>query len=141
MKFFSKLKNKLNKNNEGLTLVEVLVSVTLFAIMAGMIMAAANFSIRTQGETERWNDQTGMQSTYLSQYRSKPVVDPAGDPTAIEFTGGGTKYELKIVVGSDVHATGAQVSVYDVNTQYKLNADGEAIAANEEVNLRFFRVD
>lgn len=141
MKFFEKLKNRIKKNNEGMTLVEVLVSVTLFAIMAGMIMAAANYSIRTQADTEEWNDQTDNQSTYLSQYRSKATVDAAGDPTGIEFSGGGTQYELNIVIDGTVHGTGAMVSIYNVNTQYEYNDEGTALPTNEDVNLRFFRVD
>lgn len=141
MKFFEKLKNRIKKNNEGMTLVEVLVSVTLFAIMAGMIMAAANYSIRTQADTEEWNDQTDNQSTYLSQYRSKAITDAEGNDTGIQFTGGGTQYELKIVIDGTIHETGAMVSIYNVNTQYEYNDEGTALPTNEDVNLRFFRVD
>ncbi len=140
MSFFKKLSKK-KKNNEGMTLVEVLVSVTLFAIMAGMILAAANFSIRTQAETEKWNEQTDNQSTYLSKNRSNAVEDGAGDPTGIEFTGGGTTYELKIVVDGNITGTGAMVSVYDVNTQYKYTDAGDALPTDEDTHLRFFRVD
>lgn len=140
MNFFKKFKRK-RKNNEGMTLVEVLISTTLFAIMAGMILAAANFSIRTQTETEEWNEQTDNQSTYLSKNRSNAVEDGAGDPTGIEFTGGATSYELKIVVDGNITGTGAFVSVYDVNTQIRYNDDGNPLPTDEDVHLRFFRVD
>lgn len=140
MNFFKKLSEK-KKNNEGMTLVEVLVSVTLFAIMAGMILAAANYSIRTQAETEEWNEQTDNQSTYLSKNRSNAVKDGAGDPTGIEFTGGNTTYELKIVVDGVINGTGAMVSVYDVDTQIRYNAEGNPLPTDDDVHLRFFRVD
>lgn len=140
MNFFKKLSDK-KKNNEGMTLVEVLVSVTLFAIMAGMILAAANYSIRTQAETEEWNEQTDNQSTYLSKNRSNAVTDGAGDPTGIEFTGGNTTYELKIVVDGVINGTGAMVSVYDVDTQIRYNAEGNPLPTDDDVHLRFFRVD
>lgn len=139
MNFFKKIKMK--KNNEGMTLVEVLISVTLFTIMAGMILAAANFSVRTQAETEEWNEQTDNQSTYLSKNRSNAVKDGAGDPTGIEFTGGSTAYELKIVIDGTITGTGAIVSVYDVNTQFKYNDAGNQIPTDEDIHLRFFRVD
>lgn len=140
MNFFKKLSEK-KKNNEGMTLVEVLVSVTLFAIMAGMILAAANYSIRTQAETEEWNEQTDNQSTYLSKNRSNAVKDGSGDPTGIEFTGGNTTYELKIVVDGVINGTGAMVSVYDVDTQIRYNAEGNPLPTDDDVHLRFFRVD
>lgn len=140
MTFFKKLRAK-KKNNEGMTLVEVLISVTLFAIMAGMILAAANFSIRTQAETEEWNEQTDNQSTYLSKNRSNAVVDGAGNETGIEFTGGDTAYELNLVIDGTVTGTGAMVSLYDVNTQIRYNDSGNALPTDKEVHLRFFRVD
>lgn len=140
MKFFQKLKLK-KKNNEGMTLVEVLISTTLFAIMAGMILAAANYSLKVQTETEEWNEQTDNQSTYLSKNRSNAVVDPAGDPTGIEFSGGLTQYNLAIVVDGHTNYTGAMVSVYDVDTQIRYNDDGVALPTDQDTHLRFFRVD
>ncbi len=140
MKFFEKLKMK-KKNNEGMTLVEVLISTTLFAIMAGMILAAANYSLKVQTETEEWNEQTDNQSTYLSKNRSNAVIDANGDPTGIEFSGGNTQYNLAIVIDGNINYTGAMVSVYDVDTQIRYNDDGNALPTDDETHLRFFRVD
>ena len=141
-KLFSKRKNKASKkNNEGMTLVEVLVSITLFAMMAGMILAASNFSCRTQADTDEWNVQSDNQAEYLSRKRAAAVVDADKTPTGIDFSGGKTAYNLKIVSGSETYDTGASVSVYSVNTQVEQNEDGNNIPTNDSIHLKFFRVD
>lgn len=129
MLFKSRNKDK-NANNSGMTLVEVLVATTIFAIMTSMVMVVFYSALRQQRRTERWNDQTDMQTTYLSDNRQ--------DPTASDFEGGGTNYNLQIVFdGVSPIDSGKQVEMYTVETQQ----DDPNVSVDRDINIGFFRVN
>ena len=141
LKIFKRRKNgekRRSANNDGLTLVEVIVGTAIFGILAGMICTAANFSMRSQSDTEKWNKQTDMQTSYLSQNRD--------DLTSAEVTGGplsdgaGNPVTLKINFNGTVVDTADTVEFYSVNTQYEYN-DGYQLPTDEDHNIKFFRVN
>lgn len=132
---------KKGANNDGMTLVEVLVGSAILAILTGMICVVANASLRQQTETAYWNEQTDMQASYLSNHRYDATVDVDGNSTGIEFTGGGTNYELKLNTGTDEVSLGSNVSIYSVDTQYEKDSDGDNLPTYEDANIYFFRVD
>ncbi len=128
--------NRRSPNNKGMTLVEVLVGTTIFGILAGMICFIANFSLRMQTETERWNDQTDKQTAYLSENRY-------GD--ASNFDTASTNYQLILDTGaaSPIEITGtSNVTMLQVQTQHETNDEtGTVLPTYEDANLWFFRVD
>lgn len=141
MKFFKRNadaateENRRSPNNKGMTLVEVLVGTTIFGILAGMICFIANFSLRMQTETERWNDQTDKQTTYLSENRY-------GD--ASKFDAASTNYQIILDTGSatPIEITGtSNVTLLQVETQHETNDAGTELPTYEDANLWFFRVD
>ncbi len=152
-KIFEKFRRRSSPNNEGMTLVEVLVGSAIFAILAGLICLIANSSLRMQTEAEYWNEQTDMQSGYISANRYEAVyvvdadgnyvLDADGNKTKIkDFSGGGTNYELKIELddATDIDI-GANVEVYSVDTQYAKNDAGINMPTYEDANIYFFRVN
>lgn len=126
--------NRRSPNNKGMTLVEVLVGTTIFGILAGMICFIANFSLRMQTETERWNDQTDKQTSFLSENRY-------GDET--KFDAASTNYQLVLDTGSTpIEITGtSNVTMLQVQTQHETNDEGNVLPTYEDANLWFFRVD
>lgn len=137
MKIFKRILEKRKNNEKGLTLVEVIVATTIFGIIAGMICTAANYSMRQQVETERWNDQTDKQTSYLSQNRNDAVGSS-------EFTGGSTSYKLVLVPdsgGADVTLTDQNISIYQMNTLHDKDAEGNNLPTFEDAQIYFFRVD
>lgn len=135
MKLFKRILEKRKANEEGLTLVEVIVATTIFGILAGMICTAANFSMRQQRETELWNNQTDMQTTYLAQNRY-------GDDS--KFNAASTQYQFVLDTGyvTPVEITGtANVTLLQVGTQHEQDASGNDLPAFEDANIWFFKVD
>ncbi len=151
-KIFEKFRGHRSPNNEGMTLVEVLVGSAIFAILAGLICLIANSSLRMQTNAEYWNEQTDMQSGYLSANRydavyvvdadGNYVLDADGNKTKVtNFSGGGTNYALKIEVDDATNIDiGANVEVYSVDTQYAKNEAGDDMPTYEDANIYFFRV-
>lgn len=137
MKLFKRILEKRKNNEKGLTLVEVIVATTIFGILAGMICTAANYSMRQQTETVRWNEQTDKQTSYLSQKRNE-------DQTGKEFNGGTTSYKLVLVPdagGADVVLTDENIGIYQMNTIHDKDAAGNDLPTFEDAQIYFFRVD
>ena len=127
--------NRRSPNNKGMTLVEVLVGTTIFGILAGMICFIANFSLRMQTETERWNEQTDRQTTYLAQNRY-------GDESNFRALGTNYKFVLDTGAATPVDITSSDnVTLLQVETQREYNAEGNELPTYEDANLWFFRVD
>ncbi len=141
LKLFRRRKNgvkRTNANNDGLTLVEVIVGTAIFGILAGMICTAANFSMRSQSDTEKWNKQTDMQTAYLSQNRDDTTIAQAqGGPLS---DGAGHPTTLKINFNGTVVDTADTIEFYTVDTQYEYN-DGYQLPTDEDHNIKFFRVN
>ncbi len=127
--------NRRSPNNNGMTLVEVLVGTTIFGILAGMICFIANFSLRMQTETERWNEQTDRQTTYLAQNRY-------GDESKFNALGTNYKFVLDTGDATPVDITDSDnVTLLQVETQREYNAEGNELPTYEDANIWFFRVD
>lgn len=140
LKIFKRRKNgekRRSTNNDGLTLVEVIVGTAIFGILAGMICTAANFSMRSQSDTEKWNKQTDMQTSYLSQNRDDLTI---ADATGGQYDDGTGNATLKINFNGDIKDTGDHIFFYSVNTQYEYN-DGYQLPTDEDHNIKFFRVE
>lgn len=128
-KLLKRLKSRKNANNSGMTLVEVLVATTIFAILTSMVMVVFYGALREQRRTERWNDQTDMQTTYLSDNRQ--------DKTDGVFEGGETNYNMQIVFDdANVIDSGKQVEMYTVDTQQ----NDPNISVDKDIHIGFFRV-
>ena len=115
-----------DQNNSGMTLVEVLVATTIFALLTSMVAVVFYHSLKQQTEAERWNEQTDMQSAYLSDNRQ----ETAG------FTGGSSQYKMQFVFTGKTITADNDVEIYYVDTRY----DANNAPTNEEVNIGFFRV-
>lgn len=127
--------NRRSPNNNGMTLVEVLVGTTIFGILAGMICFIANFSLRMQTETERWNEQTDRQTTYIAQNRY-------GDESNFRALGTNYKFVLDTGAATPVDITDSNnVTLLQVETQREYNAEGNEMPTYEDANIWFFRVD
>lgn len=146
LKIFKRRKNgekRRSANNDGLTLVEVIVGTAIFGILAGMICTAANFSMRSQSDTEKWNKQTDMQTSYLSQNRDASLDDMNNGTVAVngnKYDDGSGNATLKINFDGDVRDTGDPIYFYSVNTQYEEN-NGYQLPTDEDHHIKFFRVD
>lgn len=132
MKKIIKHLKRTGDNNRGMTLVEVIVATAVFGILSSMVAFIFNSSLRQQVDTEQWNSQTDLQTSYIAEHRYN-------DSTAFNSVGGATQYTLKIEFSNGtIEATG--VDLYSMDTLYETNSFGTTVETDENTHIRFFRV-
>lgn len=98
-------KSKKNKNNKGMTLVEVIIAMTIFVIMVDMLMSAVIVTLNTNKDTLLTNEYVNAQVNAFSSFNKNKV-----EPTAFEAN----------ISGSN------PVSHYEVSLRLKDPANGTA---------------
>lgn len=104
-------KSKKNKNNKGMTLVEVIIAMTIFVIMVDMLMSAVIVTLNTNKDTLLTNEYVNAQVNAFSSFNKKKV-----EPTAFESNANN---------GSDF------ADKYKVSLSLKEPADGTAKKGND----------
>lgn len=151
MKNIFKLKkgNKKNKNNSGMTLIEVIIAMTIFVVMTDMLLSAVIVTLNTNKDTLLTNEYVNAQVNSFSSFNSKKV-----EPTAFssninngsDFT---DKYKVSLGLKDPANGTakkgddadwaifdGIKCKSYSVNINSATNAS--ALTENADIKHGYF---
>lgn len=92
------MKKLMKKNSKGLTLVEVLVSMTIFAITSLVLATMVTATVRVNISNHHMNEQMNKQAPDAEVQNITGLVDQGSDDVIIQSVGGGEEFELPIKV-------------------------------------------
>ena len=94
--------NYKNKNKRGFTLIELMVSVLIFSILAGAIIGIFLSSISTQKKI--LDDQRIISElSYVMEYVSRALRMARKDVTDVCLSSGGTRQSYSLTENGDIH--------------------------------------
>ena len=119
--------NKLKKNLSGMTLVEVLVAMTLFAMMFAMVIGIMVVSVRMNGETQNYDGEVDEQVRDVERFNPMGAyifgrTITTTDVSNYELVPGTNELQLRFTFGSkDIPVTGYTYQANSVNAANGFN--------------------
>lgn len=84
------------KNEAGFTLVEVMVALAIFAVMAGAIAMANSQNLTAAYQIEEQTEGRWVNQNVLTKLRLSASPDPGTETQNVEFNGRSWKVEIKV---------------------------------------------
>lgn len=130
---------KVNKKLKGMTLVEMIISLAIFAIMGGLLVLVGTHIDATNRATNVLKNKVSIESPYAANKISK-YENKAGQPT--DLPSSDVKIEVK-VGSAEVKIDGKKYTTEDIITDGLSDADKAALKkkANGNLNLQFVEFD
>lgn len=129
---------KVNKKLKGMTLVEMIISIAIFAIMGGLLILVGTHIDATNRATNVLKNKVSTESPYAAN-QIKSYTDKSNQPATLPAS----DVEIEVKVGSsDVKINAKKYGTEDLVTDGLSAADKAAVQkkANGNLNLQFIEV-
>jgi len=93
------LNNHSIKSNKGFTLIELMVVITIIALMFGVVISSANFLRSASGDAKRKADLAAIQSALQNYYADLNYFPQSTDAGSFKLSGTGVSTVLSSTVG------------------------------------------
>lgn len=129
---------KVNKKLKGMTLIEMIISIAIFAIMGGLLILVGTHIDATNKATNVLKNKVAIESPYAANHVTK-YTNKAGDPDNLPSS----KVEVEVKVGSaDVKMEADKYATEALVTDGLTAAEKAAVKkkANGNLNLQFIEI-
>lgn len=130
---------KVNKKLKGMTLVEMIISIAIFAIMGGLLLLVGTHIDATNRSTNVLKNKVSTESPYAAN-QIKEYTDKSNNSATLPAS----DVEVEVKVGSsDVKMKAKKYATEDLVTDGLSPADKAALKkkANGNLNLQFIEVE
>ena len=129
---------KVNKKLKGMTLIEMIISIAIFAIMGGLLILVGTHIDATNRATNVLKNKVSAESPYAANHVTN-YTNKAGNPATLPSS----DVEIEVKVGSaDVKMEAKKYATEDLVTDGLSPADKAAVKkkANGNLNLQFIEI-